>query len=145
MILFGRFICGTILHLSLIDEVTKGLQNFKFALNHSYLFDSYIKACLVSFMQSLSVILVEIVNIEIILTSIYPTDIVYNFIALAVIAEFNDFVYQSLRSESMKKLIEPEVTEKILVIRHTTSKKCKEWELSTVMNEETEEYRPLRI
>lgn len=38
MILFGRFICGTILHLSLIDEVTKGLQNFKFALNHSYLF-----------------------------------------------------------------------------------------------------------
>jgi hypothetical protein len=96
-------------------------------------------------MQSLSVILVEIVNIEIILTSIYPTDIVYNFIALAVIAEFNDFVYQSLRSESMKKLIETEVTEKILVIRHTTSKKCKEWELSTVMNEETEEYRPLRI
>lgn len=96
-------------------------------------------------MQSLSVILVEIVNIEIILTSIYPTDIVYNFIALAVIAEFNDFVYQSLRSESMKKLIEAEVTEKILVIRHTTSKKCKAWELSTVMNEETEELRPLRI
>ena len=24
IILFGRFICGTILHLSLVDEVTKG-------------------------------------------------------------------------------------------------------------------------
>lgn len=58
------------------------------------------------------------------MTSITPTDIVYNFIALAVIAEFDDFVYQSLRSESMKKLIEADVTEKILVVRHTTSKKC---------------------
>jgi hypothetical protein len=37
-ILFGRFICGTILHLSLVDEVTKGIQNMKFALNHGYLF-----------------------------------------------------------------------------------------------------------
>ncbi len=96
-------------------------------------------------MHSVSVILVEIVNIEIILTSIVPTDIVYNFIALAIIAEFNDFVYQSLRSESMKKLIEAEVTEKILVIRHTSSKKCKDWELSTVMDEETDQYRPLRV
>ena len=145
MILFGRFICGSILHLSLIDEVTKGLQNFKFALNHPYLFQSYTTACYVCFMHSISVILVEIVNIEIILTSIVPTDIVYNFIALAIIAEFNDFVYQSLRSESMKKLIEAEVTEKILVIRHTSSKKCKDWELSTVIDEETEMPRPLRV
>jgi hypothetical protein len=36
---------------------------------------------------------VEVANIEIILTSVTPTDIVYNFIALAIIAEFDDFVY----------------------------------------------------
>jgi hypothetical protein len=34
---------------------------------------------------------VEVANIEIILTSVTPTDIVYNFIALAIIAEFDDF------------------------------------------------------
>lgn len=78
------------------------------------------------------------------MTSITPTDIVYNFIALAVIAEFDDFVFQSLRSESMKKLIEPEVTEKVLVVRHTTSKKCKDHELSTV-EDENGEFRPLRV
>ena len=92
-ILFGRFICGTILHLSLVDEVTKGLQNFKFALNHSYLFQSSETAAIIGFLQSTIVLFVEIVNIEIILTSLTPTDIVYNFIALAVIAEFDDFVF----------------------------------------------------
>jgi hypothetical protein len=41
IILFARFICGSILHLSLIDEVSTGLDNMKFALNHPYLFQSY--------------------------------------------------------------------------------------------------------
>ena len=81
------------MHLSLVDEVTKGLQNFKFVLNHPYMFQSPTTACLTSFLQSFSVTCVEVANIEIILTSVTPTDIVYNFIALAIIAEFDDFVY----------------------------------------------------
>jgi hypothetical protein len=36
--LFGRFIATSILHLSLIDEVSAGLEIMKFALNHDYLF-----------------------------------------------------------------------------------------------------------
>ncbi len=32
----------------------------------------------------------------------------------------------------MKKLIMKEVTDRLLVIRHTTSKKCKDYELSDV-------------
>lgn len=40
-VLFCRFIAGTILHLSLLDEVTRGIHNLKFALNHPYLFQSY--------------------------------------------------------------------------------------------------------
>lgn len=89
-------------------------------------------------------ILVEIANIEIILTSLTPTDIVYNFIALAVIAEFDDFVFYSLRGESMKKLIDGEITETILITRHTTSKKCKDYEQSDVVDESGEK-RPLRV
>lgn len=38
-------------------------------------------------------IAIELVNIEIILTSLNPVDIVYKFVSLAVIAEFDDFVY----------------------------------------------------
>jgi hypothetical protein len=57
------------------------------------MFQSPTTACLASFLQSFSVTCVEVANIEIILTSVTPTDIVYNFIALAIIAEFDDFVY----------------------------------------------------
>jgi hypothetical protein len=35
----------------------------------------------------------------------------------------------------MKKLIEAEVTEEVLIVRHTSSKKCKEDELSTVVDD----------
>lgn len=144
IVMFCRFICGTILHLSLLDEVTTGMANMKFALNHSYLFQSYIMAWVVGFLQAVIVMAVEIVNIEIILTSENPVDIVYNFIALAVIAEFDDFVYAALRNEPMKILVKPEVTENVLIINHTTSKKCRDREVSSVEDFD-DELRPLRV
>lgn len=144
IIMFVRFICGTILHLSLIDEVCSGLENMKFCLNQSYLFQSYKQAWLVGFLQTFITVCVEVVNIEIILTSLDPVEIVYNFIALAIIAEFDDFVFSSLRNECMKKLCESEFTEKIVIIRHTTSKKCLPDELSTV-RDENGNLRPLKI
>jgi hypothetical protein len=101
-VMFCRFICGTILHLSLIDEVMNGLSNMKFALNHQYVFKSWLSAWTVGFLQTVIVILVEVVNIEIILTSTDPLNIVYNFISIAIIAEFDDFVFSALRNEPMK-------------------------------------------
>lgn len=83
-------------------------------------------------------------NIEIILTSEDPVNLVYNFVVLGIIAEFDDFVYSSLRNESMKLLIEPELTEKVLIIKHTTSKKCLDNELSTELDEDGDN-RPLKI
>lgn len=142
--MFARFICGTILHLSLLDEVTSGLENMKFALNHPYYFQSPFLAWLVGFLQCTITIMVEVVNMEIILISTDPVNIVYNFIALAIIAEFDDFVYSSLKNESMKKLIEKEVTEKVLIIRHTTSKKCTDTELTEILDDDGNA-RPLRV
>ena len=110
-VMFCRFICGTILHLSLIDEVMTGLSNMKFALNHRYVFKSWCSAWTVGFLQAIIVVSVEIVNIEIILTSTDPLNIVYNFIALAIIAEFDDFVFSALRNEPMKYLIKEDVTD----------------------------------
>lgn len=106
----------------------------KFVLNHQYLFQSYIQAWAVGFLQCFIVISIELVNIEIILTSDNPVDVVYNFISLAIIAEFDDFVFSALRNEPMKLLIKEDVTEKLLVIQHTSSKKCGEDELSTVVD-----------
>lgn len=144
-ILFGRFICATILHLSLIDEVSRGVISLKYVVNHPYKFHNVNIACLVCFLQAVSVLAIEMVNVLIILTSDTPTELVYNFIALAIIAEFDNFVYQSLKSESLKKLCSHEISQQILIIKHTTSKKCKDFELSDVLDEETKEFRKLRV
>jgi len=39
-IMFARFICSTILHLSLVDEVSAGLEMMKYTLNHAYKFET---------------------------------------------------------------------------------------------------------
>ena len=40
VITLARFICGSILHLSLLEEVDGGLCYMKYALNHPYKFQS---------------------------------------------------------------------------------------------------------
>jgi len=134
-LLMMRFICATILHLSLLDETYTAMQCMKFAVNHSYLFYDFKLAFISSFFQTTIVIAVETVNIALICQGNDPLEVVLNFIALAVIAEFDNFLFNSLRNESMKHLTETGVCSKILIIRHTTSKRCKEGELSTVRDE----------
>ena len=83
-------------------------------------------------------------NIGVICTALDPISIVYNFIALAIIAEFDNYVYSSMKNESFKELIEKKFVKKVLVIKHTTSKKCKEDEYSGVRDQDGN-MRPLRI
>jgi len=69
---------------------------------------------------------------------------VFNFIALAIIAEFDNYVYSSMKNESMKELIEKKFVKRVLVIKHTTSKKCKEDEFSDNKDQDGN-LRPLRV
>ena len=50
-------------------------------------------------------------------------------------AEFDNFVYESLKNESMKEMVEKRFYKRVIVIKHTTSKKCNPEELSTVKDE----------
>jgi hypothetical protein len=144
ILLFSRFICASILHLSLIDDVSSALDNMKFALNHTYLFQDYSIAFTSAFFQFFTTVMTEVANDILILTALDPINCTLNFISLAIIAEFDNYVYEALRNESMKKLLEAEVTEKVLVIMRTSSKKCKENEFSKVKDEDGE-YLPLKI
>lgn len=87
---------------------------------------------------------VEIVNIALICTGVDAINIVLNFIALAIIAEFDNFIFNSLRSEFIKKFTDSEVSKKILRIRHTTSTSCGVEELTDI-KDENNNFRPLRI
>ena len=78
----------------------------------------------------------EITNICIIVTSILPVEVVMNFVAVTIISKFDDFVYESMRNENCKKLIEYKLAERILQIHHTTSKRCGLEELADNLDDE---------
>lgn len=65
----------------------------KFALNHPYLFQDYTIAFISAFLQFFTTIMTEIANVVLILTAVDPINCTLNFIALAIIAEFDTFVY----------------------------------------------------
>lgn len=131
-VIFARFICATILHLSLTEEIYSGMERMKYACNHPYVFHSWQLAFLTAWCQATVVTLVEACNIVVICVAFYPIAIVLNFIAIAVISEFDNYVYASMRNECMKKIIEErEINEKIFIKYHTTSKRCGDHELST--------------
>ena len=68
----------------------------KYAINHPWKFDHYIVAWSAGFMQASMVICVETVNYIALLTFTNHVDIVMNFLAIAVISEFDDFFYKTL-------------------------------------------------
>lgn len=123
-----RFICTLILHLFLLGELTGSLERMKFVLNHDYKFDSPNFAFANALSQSTSIIMVELCSVMVILATFRPEDTVMNFIALAIIAAFDDYVYASSVNEILKKLLNEDIVDNLCVIVHTTSKRAKEWE-----------------
>jgi len=126
-IVFARFICTIILHLSQQDEVKQGLELMKYALNHRHAFLCYKKAALMGFLQSFITIGVETVNLLVILQSTTTQDVVFNFIAVAIISDFDNFVFSSLRNEPLKELVESDNSE-FLKVQFTTSPEAKSFD-----------------
>ena len=141
----GRFVCAVILHLSVIEEIEGALIMMKYAVNHDYMFKNPVNAYFMSFMQFFITTLVEVCNLIVILASNDPLNIVLNFVAVCIVAEFDNLVFASQRSEKCSKMLEDNaIAEKILQIQHTTSKSCHVDELSNVKDEEGN-YRKMRI
>merc|ERR1712241_742959 len=92
----SRFICGIVLHVFLQSELDTAMSHMKFAQNHPWKFDNYFIAWLSGFLQASMVLYVETVNYIALLTNLSHLDIVMNFLALVVIADFDDFFYGAL-------------------------------------------------
>ena len=101
-ITIARFICAVVLHMELQDEGYQGLSMMKYALNHSWRFDHPGTAFMAGFLQVSVVFLVEFVNILAILSSQSEPDIVMNFLALTIIANFDDLFFRALRGNEFK-------------------------------------------
>jgi hypothetical protein len=96
----------------------------KFACNSPYLFKSSGKAYMAAFLSALANISIELTNLMVVFCTKSPLNIVSNFVALVIISQFDEFMFASNQSESFKKMLEEKFWEKVIIVSHTTSKKC---------------------
>lgn len=127
-----------------MGELTNSLLRMKFVLNHEYKFDSPSFAFVNTLTQSIAILGVEFCSLLVILQSSNAQDTVMNFIALAIIASFDDYVYNSSSNEILKELLTDDISSELCVVAHTTSKRAKDWEMSKEEDEEGNP-RPLKI
>ena len=114
--------CGIVLHVSLSGEMKQGLINMKYAVNHSWKFVDYKIAWLLGFMQAFNVLVVEFVNFSALLTNFTIIDIIMNFLALVVIAEFDEYFFSALNGDPLVDIITGDSGyENFLIIQRTTS------------------------
>ena len=94
----------------------------KYAVNHPWKFERYGAAFLCGFLQSTNVIIVELVNFIALLTNTSIIDVIMNFLALVVIAEFDEYFYSAIsRSELVDIVKGDEPYGDFLIHQRTTS------------------------
>lgn len=96
----------------------------KFSLNHFYRFEKPKIAFFAGFLQTSAIFMIEIVNFIVILTSTNYLDVVMNFMALAVIAEFDDKFFDALGDDDIKGMIDDPNYDDLYKITRTSSRNC---------------------
>ena len=94
--------------------------------------------------MNLSTVLIEFANMLVVIMSGDTLSVIGNFVALVIIAEFDTYIYASLKDESLSNLINDEFLKRTLVINHTTSSLCGESEVTEVQDPEGD-YRLRRV
>jgi hypothetical protein len=111
--------------MMLQSEIESGLDRMKFSMNHYHRFDNAWIAFLAGFLQATSIIVVEIVNFVVILTTENIMEVVMNFMACAVIAVFDNAFYSALGPSEFKKLVEDPGFEDLYKITRTSSRNAR--------------------
>lgn len=61
--MIARFICGIVMHVSLQGDLMMGMKMMKYSVNHTWKFTSWQQAFLAGLLQTVTVVLVELVNL----------------------------------------------------------------------------------
>ena len=77
----------------------------KYSSNHPWKFNNYMEGYFVGLCQALVVLSVETVNIAVLNTNHTIMDVLMNFLALVIIADFDDYFFMTVKTDQMAKLI----------------------------------------
>ena len=78
-----------------MDEFKHAIDKMKYAVNHSYRFQLWYVAFSSGLMQATALYFTEIVCCFVCAFSEAPVAIVENFIALGIIADFDNYIFES--------------------------------------------------
>ena len=101
-----RFVVCIVLHEHLNRQSQHGMKLMKYALNHPWKFKNWGIAFFMGFLQSFVIFWVEFVNLTALLTLTDSIEIVQNFIAMEIIAQFDNFTFNSLVNPNLKQILE---------------------------------------
>ncbi len=135
---FARYIAGLMMHIAMINEIKEGFGKMKFALNHFWRFDLVSLAFLVGFLQATMVVLVTLLNYYVIIAkSLDVIDVAKDFLAMMIIADFdNIFFLEYPNSNVLKSIVLQHIEYKVsfFKIQTTTSKECVKSETNPQLN-----------
>ena len=103
-----RFTCGFVLHIYLSSEILQGFNNIKFSINHPWKFERKLLAFFTGFLQVIVILVIELTNFVLVMTSNSYREIIINFIVLLLISQFDDFFYQTFANTEIKKFLKQE-------------------------------------
>lgn len=109
------------MHVSLQNDLMAGMKMMKYAANHTWKFTNWQQAFLAGFLQTVSVYLVEIVNLIAILHQDEIMDLVMDFMALVIISAFGNYFYSAVNEAEYKDIITQRDFENYLIVQTTTS------------------------
>jgi len=109
------------MHVSLQGDLMMGMQMMKYSANHSWKFTNWQQAFLAGFLQTVTVVLVELVNLIAILHQDSIMDLVMDFMALVIISAFGNYFYAAVNEHEYKDIITQRDFENYLIVQTTTS------------------------
>jgi len=101
----ARFICGALFHFSFEQEIRIALRNMKYVAMHIDEFEHPVKAFFLALMQATSVLFVQVVNIWNLVNIEGIMDIVFDYIALGIVSEFDDAFLEIYRQGKLQPFI----------------------------------------
>ena len=97
------------------------MDMMKYALNHWWKFDNFSVAFLAGFLQTITIMSVEVANMIVILIQHSIIEIVMNFMAIVVISQFGNFFYMTSADNKWKDIITDKKYKQMLIIQTTTA------------------------
>ena len=106
-----RFICALLFHFKFEAEIRAGIEMMKYSAIHPNHFENPMRAFTIGVIQTMIVFIVEIINLWNLsnITEGGAYDLMFDFIALGIIAEFDDYFLELYKDTNLDPLISTEL------------------------------------